>query len=298
MAARSDPSIVRLDPQTLQTLRGAFNVVETLVVQDQAPVAGIFDPVRLEMLREVSDGFKRVQETLSPEGSGELRLDPSQRVAVRQAVSAVESLITTDAGQEIVESVGARWTREDIPMLQDALDRIEPARNAEDLARSDLSYRLYTEVFDESAANEIEAFREMNDDVLLTEFKLNKFDRYTLCETPVEQRTPPITVGPDVDEPIHGGFSKLATLLTVLSNASRTRRLNAAERTREAVSELEFRMQDNRCYTKPDRRRLVLAGEKAADTAERGFNREQAITLLEMARWTQYRVRNGLMDGR
>lgn len=275
MSQTADPGIVRLDPETIQTARGAFNIVESLVVKEQAPVGG-FDPVRLYMLRDLIDLFGNL---LQQNASGEIRLSPTERETARQAIGAVESLLTTDAGQQQLQSIGVRRTREDIEELQALLDLIQPVREPDDLAGTDIDYRLYLDVAGDMTRRD--------PDVDLTMFVPEAWEPYDQC-------------GPNPPRGRNAIYAGYATLAAAVprTRQSRGTRQEIADTITEVVDELAFRAKNNRCWTKPDRRRLELGARQAARRyADTGTHRP-VDQLDDLARWTEYRVRTGLADSR
>jgi len=276
MSTRSDPGLVRLDPRSIQTIRGAFNAVEQLAVEEQAPVAGIFDPVRLEMLRGLNETLADLQ---AQDASGEVRLDPTERETARQAIGTAESLITTAAGQQILDSIGANYSRRDLDQLQDAINRIARVENPRDLAGTDLRYRLYLDVVDpEPVTVDVRDFDPYT-------FDPDDWDRFRRCSG-------------DPNRSIYNGYGALAALVDDYSDASRNERGEVAATAEEVIDELDFRAKDNRCYTGPDRARLRLAARKAADRFEKTGSTEPLRALNDMAKWTEYRVQVGLADSR
>lgn len=275
MSQSSDPGIVRLDPAAIQTARGAFNIVDTLVVQEQAPVGG-FDPVRLFMLRDLIDLFGNL---LQQDTSGEVRLTPTERETARQAIGAVESLLTTAAGQQTLQSIGVRRTRQDIEELQAVLDRIQPVREADDLAGTDIDYRLYLDPASMSLA------RVDVDGVALRSFDPAVWSSFTACDTP--------TTG--ANRPIYHGY--LALSIAVPRNRQpRGTRQQIAETVNEVIDELAFRAKDNRCWTDADRRRLELGAKMAAKRYNETGTHRPVDQLADLARWTAYRVQTGLAN--
>jgi hypothetical protein len=270
------PGITRLDPESIQTIRGAMNAVEAIALQEQAPVAGIFDPVRLEMLQELNGRFADAQ---AADTSGEVRLNPTERETARQAIGAAESLVTTAAGQQILDSIGARYTRADIPRLQGALNRISPVQDPDDLAGTDVRYRLYLDVTDpEPVSVDVREFDAFGFDPADWE----QFDR---CHG-------------DPNRSIYNGYGALASLIDSYRDEGRQGRREIAITAREVIDELDFRAKENRCYTRPDRARLRLAARKAADRFEKTGSTEPLRALNDMAKWTEYRMQVGLADSR
>ena len=264
----SAPGITRLDPESIQTIRGAMNAVEAIALQEQAPVAGIFDPVRLEMLQELNGRLSDAQDTGA---KGEVRLNPTERETARQAIGAAESLVTTAGGQQILDSIGARYTRADIPRLQGALNRISPVRDPDDLAGTDVRYRLYLDVTNpEPVSIDVREFDPFGFDPADWE----QFDRCT----------------GDPNRSIYNGYGALASLIDDNRDEMRQGRREIAATAREVIDELDFRAKDNRCYTRPDRARLRLAARKAADRFEQTGATEPLRTLNDMAVWTEYRA--------
>lgn len=269
------PGITRLDPESIQTIRGAMNAVEAIVLKEQAPVAGIFDPVRLEMLQELNGRFADAQAAGT---AGEVRLNPTERETARQAIGAAESLVTTAAGQQILDSIGARYTRDDIPRLQGALNRISPVRDPDDLAGTDVRYRLYLDVTDPEPVTvdvgEFDAFG----------FDPDDWAQFDQCSG-------------NANRSIYNGYGALASLIDSYRDETRQGRAEVAATAREVIDELDFRAKKNRCYTRPDRARLRLAARKAADRFENTGSTEPLRALNDMAMWTEYRVQVGLTNG-
>lgn len=292
MSTRSDPRVVRLDARTLQTVRGAFNAVIAYVEKYDKPVKQVFDPARLEILKEINDGFANVQATLAEDGSGEVTLNPSMRETARDAIAAIEDLVTTAAGQEQLDDLGANYNREDLSMLKNAIDRIEPVRNADDLAATDITYPLYTEVFPRKYNRVLER-------AIAADYPWEKPNRPD--HGVAEDGYPSFSVCTQVDgggNALYAGFQTLAIHMAKAVDANRSARIKTADAARDAIDEFEFRMQDNKCYTKPDRRRMVLSAKKAARIIEQSGEAFAVRTMHDMAIWTEYRVRNGLVGFR
>lgn len=138
MSTTAGEQIVELTAEQMLTVRGAANAMVDAVDDPTIEIDDQFDPVRRDHAVAARDELGAAFEQLSPEGTWRGRMPPSEVQALRDAVGAIEAMVSPPMSERLL-SLGYRPDDDDLAALDAALDGL-PAPDRRDLAFSDFRY--------------------------------------------------------------------------------------------------------------------------------------------------------------
>jgi len=272
MATAGRPAIVNLSEREIQEIGRACNVVSDLYDALEQRPAGGFDPVRMPMLKDLADYSTSLLES-----------GATGRKTLRQILGTVETYSTTAARQRIVMSIGPKLSRDDLQLLGQITDKVAPPQPG-DVANNDLRHRINTDPFRQDTTDLVTKAAGADYDV--------GFNESTVSPQAYEGDRPCGAV-PDPksrrEESAAEAFAGLAVDMAKAVGESKGVRAATADDARTVVRELEMVMNNNRCYTETDRRRLKAGAKRAARLLEDTGNEQPIRVAAQMADWTDYR---------
>lgn len=138
MTTAAEPGQLELTPEDILTIRGAANVAVELIDHPSIEIDDQLDPLRRDHIAAAGGELAEIQGRLSDDGTWRGWLKPVEQQGLRDALGAVESMISPPKSARI-DSIDYRATDDELAVLDAALDKI-PAPDREDLAYSDLRY--------------------------------------------------------------------------------------------------------------------------------------------------------------
>ena len=138
MSTTAEEPVVELTAEQMLTVRGAANAMVDAVDDPGIEIDDQFDPVRRDHAAAARDELGVAFEDLTAEGTWRGRMPPSEVQALRDAVGAIEAMVTPPMSERLL-SLGYRPDDADLAMLDAALDGL-PAPDRRDLAFSDFRY--------------------------------------------------------------------------------------------------------------------------------------------------------------
>lgn len=138
MSQTPEPGVIELTAEQILSVNSAATTILDAVDRDDIDIEDQFDPIRRDHLEAGRDSLNEVLATLSPEGTWRGRLSPSERQALRDAVGAIEVMLTPPLSERL-RVLDFNPDRDDLANLGDALRGI-PVPPREDLAFSDVRF--------------------------------------------------------------------------------------------------------------------------------------------------------------
>jgi len=273
--------IQNMTPEEIQAVRQAANAIIDAIDLPSIGIDDQFDPVRRNHLVAAQEELQEALEMLDP-GSGTYTgaMPASQLQALRDAIGAEEAMLTGPVSERLLQ-VGVSPDRSDLAVLGSALSKI-PAPNDEDLAYSDVRYGG-------------------SDPVLRR--RVDYGELLTLARPPDEQDTDPQLAYAELDRMFRGPVEVCddadRTIATLFANAAvvadgpEMLQGNLRDRFAPALdSILDAATLDNDedCYTKLDRRRIVVSRLQLEEAVERGSVLDAQIYAqgaAEMLAWAR-----------
>lgn len=273
--------IQNMTPEEIQAVRQAANAIIDAIDLPSIGIDDQFDPVRRNHLVAAQEELQEALEMLDP-GSGTYTgaMPASQLQALRDAIGAEEAMLTGPVSERLLQ-VGVSPDRSDLALLGSALSKI-PAPNDEDLAYSDVRYGG-------------------SDPVLRR--RVDYGELLTLARPPDEQDTDPQLAYAELDRMFRGPVEVCddadRTIATLFANAAvvadgpEMLQGNLRDRFAPALdSILDAATLDNDedCYTKLDRRRIVVSRLQLEEAVERGSVLDAQIYAqgaAEMLAWAR-----------
>jgi len=276
MSTTAEGPVVELTAEQMLTVRGAANAMVDAVDDPGIEIDDQFDPIRRDHAAAARDELGMAFEDLSPEGTWRGRMPPSEVQALRDAVGAIEAMVTPPMSERLL-SLGYRPDDADLANLDAALDGL-PAPNREDLAFSDFRFGGTDAALESRTSFEElgETTLEMLRDTGQPRDDLRRITGRTFPDPRGRCR--------DLDLAIVNLTARFARL----GGAPDSVRFDAVE----AYTNSLDRALDagDRCYREMDRRRIEAGAVRLTDAVERGDrvdSRVHALGISEMIAWAQ-----------
>lgn len=276
MSTADDSQLVELTAEQMLTVRGAANAMIDAADNPGIEIDDQFDPIRRDHAAAGRDELGLAFESLSPDGTWRGRLPPSEVQALRDAVGAIEAMVTPPMSARLL-ALGYRPDDADLDNLTAALDGL-PAPNREDLAFSDFRYGG-TDAALESRTD----FEELAE-VVLSMLRDDTNPRDDLRRITDRTFPSPVNNCSNLDLAIVNMTARFARL----GGASGDIRADASD----AFSDSLARALDAgaSCYRDMDRRRINAGSARLVDAIQRGDRtdaRVHALGVTEMVAWGQ-----------
>ena len=273
--ATTETGVVELDTGQILTVRGAAAAIIEAVDSPFMEIDDQFDPVRRDHLEAASASLAEALSGLAPGGTWRGRMSPSEQQALRDAVGAVEVMLTPPRSERL-RSLDYHATDDELQQLSDALDGIPPV-NREDLAASDFRFGGSDRALRDRTPYD-ELLRAAQD--VLGDTPEPDFDRALV----VDQTFPPRGAAcSDRDRALVDVFSHAARL----SSARGSIRHDVADALPDTVEATLDSTRD--CYTEMDTRRITTAAQRTALAVRNGevFAENHALGAVEMIAWAE-----------
>ena len=276
MTTSTDPGTISLTAKQLQTARGAVNAVVEMIDAPDIEIDDQFDPVRRDHAVAVGDALAEAQLLTATGGNWSGRVSPSERQALRDALGAIEAMVTPPRSARL-ESIPMRIDDDDLRKLSAALDGV-PAPDREDLAWSDLRFGGSDRVLRDrttfgSLNSNIRAGFNDPPEPQAADFIINALAN--------ARRTPPAAH----EDPCNGtdqNFTERVGLIAAIGSDLFAENRDAAED--DFITEI----QNSDCYTRMDERRIVAGIKMLFERADRGESvMEAAFDVAEMVAWAE-----------
>lgn len=276
MSTAEGGDIVELTTKQVLVSRGAANAVVDLVDDPGMEIDDQFDPIRRDHLAAAGETLAEAQDNLTVGGTFRGRFEAVEQQALRDALGAVEAMLTPPLSERI-GAVGYRAADDELDVLSAALNGV-PAPDREDLAFADFRYGGY-----DAALRRRTDFEELAESVLsiLREDQLTPDD---VLDRLTGRTFPPGASCSNFDLVI----VDLAANVAILAGAPAQRRSEGISRFNETLD--DALTAGARCYRKMDDRRIRAGAARlteAIDRGDRSAARTHALGVAEMVAWAQ-----------
>lgn len=276
MSAEPDRAVVELTAEQMLTVRGATNAILDAVDDPNTQIGDLFDPIRREHAAAAGDELGEALVSLSPEGTWRGRMPPSEVQALRDAVGALETMVTPPMSERLL-TLGYRPDDADLDNLAAARDGL-PAPDREDLAFSDFRFGGYDPAL-ESRTN----FEELTDSALGI-IRGSGSSPDELLDRLTDRTFPPEASCPNFDLAI----VDLAATAAVLAGGTAQTRSKAIDRFDGTLD--DALTAGGECYGSMDARRIRAGAARlteALDRRDKQSARAHALGVAEMVAWSQ-----------
>lgn len=138
MSTQPGGGVIELTAEQTVTVIGAANAIIDAIDHPYMEIEDQFDPVRRIHLRAARADLRDHRDRLAPDGQFQTILPPSQVQALRDAVGAIEVMVTPPVSERLLQ-LNYRPDENDLSVLGGVLDGLPPV-NREDLAFSDFRF--------------------------------------------------------------------------------------------------------------------------------------------------------------
>lgn len=277
MSTEPDRAVVELTAEQMLTVRGAANAMVDAVDDPGIEIDDQFDPIRRDHVAAARDDLGVAFEDLSPEGTWRGRLPPSEVQALRDAVGAIEAMVTPPMSERLL-TLGYRPDDADLDNLAAALNGL-PTPNREDLAFSDFRYGGY-----DGALESRTSFEKLGETVLEM-LRADSDPRDDLRRLTGRTFPTPAQNCSNLDLAVVNMAARFARL----GGARDSLRFDAVEAFTDSLDRA-LDAGSSACYRDMDGRRIEAGAVRLTDAVERSDRvdaRVHALGIAEMIAWAQ-----------